>query len=542
MAEFSNYPNKIDTTTEIPKATDRVTVVSAELFNRLRNAVLAVENELGIQPSSTFSTVKDRLDAMEANFTGTIGPEGPAGPTGAMGPTGPTGETPTGTVDMIQAYLASRDDIGALASRNLDSNIIDVTAPVSTYGLHLHSEIDATTNISESPPGIKWSSYAWHPISNTSTIVEIRLDPVFDNANGFFGLCFGSDVLGTHAYTIKFGITGDIYTENTVTANSFGALGEPGDNGHLGIKSSNGRPYWRVSGSNQELAYLGDVPSVPAASGATPTTATPTVGSGGVATTWSRSDHSHQVVVSAPIAIGISADSGVANSLSRSDHRHAHGNVSGGSWLHAEANGAAAGFESTAHYTKTEGIEAGADVTDETNVRAALAAATGDIDCNAQKLTDVANGTAQQDVLTVAQGNRTALVQFDFTTLSALAPGVKVATTTLLAAVDFPTNGVIIGVSIELPAKFSNGGAATYVVRVGISGSENIIVANTDVQLATALVFPSAGVAGVNAHPGLRLGALVTDIIAEIESDTDFNGAVAAGLVNIRLVYSSTAT
>lgn len=65
MAEFSNYPNKIDTTAEIPKATDNVTPVKAELFNRLRDAIIAVENELGIQPSSTYSTVKARLDALE---------------------------------------------------------------------------------------------------------------------------------------------------------------------------------------------------------------------------------------------------------------------------------------------------------------------------------------------------------------------------------------------------------------------------------------------------------------------------------------------
>lgn len=65
MAEFSNYPDKIDTTTELPKATDNVTPVKAELFNRLRDAIIAVENELGVQPSSTYSTVKARLDALE---------------------------------------------------------------------------------------------------------------------------------------------------------------------------------------------------------------------------------------------------------------------------------------------------------------------------------------------------------------------------------------------------------------------------------------------------------------------------------------------
>lgn len=66
MAEFSNYPNQIDTTTELPKATDNVTPVKAEIFNRLREAIINVEVELGIQPSSTFSTVKDRLDSLQS--------------------------------------------------------------------------------------------------------------------------------------------------------------------------------------------------------------------------------------------------------------------------------------------------------------------------------------------------------------------------------------------------------------------------------------------------------------------------------------------
>ena len=73
MSEYSNYPNQIDTTTELPKATDNVTPVKAELFNRLRDAIVSVENELGIQPSSIYSTVKDRLDAMDGRISSISG-------------------------------------------------------------------------------------------------------------------------------------------------------------------------------------------------------------------------------------------------------------------------------------------------------------------------------------------------------------------------------------------------------------------------------------------------------------------------------------
>lgn len=67
MGEFTKYPNKIDTTTELPKSTDNVTPVKAEVVNRQRDALLAIESELGIKPSGTHSTVRARLDAIVAS-------------------------------------------------------------------------------------------------------------------------------------------------------------------------------------------------------------------------------------------------------------------------------------------------------------------------------------------------------------------------------------------------------------------------------------------------------------------------------------------
>lgn len=62
---YTKYPNSIDTSSELPKATDNVTPVMAEVINRLREAILAIENELGINPSSIYGTVRDRLDALD---------------------------------------------------------------------------------------------------------------------------------------------------------------------------------------------------------------------------------------------------------------------------------------------------------------------------------------------------------------------------------------------------------------------------------------------------------------------------------------------
>jgi hypothetical protein len=46
-----------------------VTEVRAEVVNRLRSAILNIESELGLQPSATFGTVKDRLDSLDGNIT-----------------------------------------------------------------------------------------------------------------------------------------------------------------------------------------------------------------------------------------------------------------------------------------------------------------------------------------------------------------------------------------------------------------------------------------------------------------------------------------
>lgn len=65
---YSVYPNQLDSSDQLPIATDAVTPVKAEVVNRLRDAVLAIEAELGVQPSSTFTTLSDRLNAIDSTI------------------------------------------------------------------------------------------------------------------------------------------------------------------------------------------------------------------------------------------------------------------------------------------------------------------------------------------------------------------------------------------------------------------------------------------------------------------------------------------
>lgn len=67
---YTEYPVHIDNTSSLPLAVDGVTGVKAESVNRLNEAIVAIETELGEKPSSTYGTVKARLDAIEAGGGG----------------------------------------------------------------------------------------------------------------------------------------------------------------------------------------------------------------------------------------------------------------------------------------------------------------------------------------------------------------------------------------------------------------------------------------------------------------------------------------
>jgi hypothetical protein len=63
MAEsFSVYPNAIDGYTTLPLRRDGVHEIVADDHNRLRDAIVKIEQELGVQPSGVYATVVDRLD------------------------------------------------------------------------------------------------------------------------------------------------------------------------------------------------------------------------------------------------------------------------------------------------------------------------------------------------------------------------------------------------------------------------------------------------------------------------------------------------
>lgn len=61
----TQYPNGIDNTSSLPYVTNGVSPMVGDDVNRLRDAIVAVETELGANPSGTFTSVDARLGAAE---------------------------------------------------------------------------------------------------------------------------------------------------------------------------------------------------------------------------------------------------------------------------------------------------------------------------------------------------------------------------------------------------------------------------------------------------------------------------------------------
>ena len=65
MTNYSLYPDQIDSYQSLPLRVDgRHEIVAADV-NRLRDAIVKIEQELGVQPSGTYATVVARLDDMD---------------------------------------------------------------------------------------------------------------------------------------------------------------------------------------------------------------------------------------------------------------------------------------------------------------------------------------------------------------------------------------------------------------------------------------------------------------------------------------------
>lgn len=62
---MTTYPAQLDTSISLPIVIDNSTPVKGDTVNKLRNAIVAIEKELGVKPSGPYSTIRSRLDTIE---------------------------------------------------------------------------------------------------------------------------------------------------------------------------------------------------------------------------------------------------------------------------------------------------------------------------------------------------------------------------------------------------------------------------------------------------------------------------------------------
>lgn len=65
----SQYPATIDNSITLPLVSDNVNSVSASAVNNLRNAIVQMEQALGVNPAGIYGTVLQRLNAVDASIS-----------------------------------------------------------------------------------------------------------------------------------------------------------------------------------------------------------------------------------------------------------------------------------------------------------------------------------------------------------------------------------------------------------------------------------------------------------------------------------------
>jgi len=213
----SIYPNAIDGYKQIPLVVDQVTRVDAISVNSLRCAIINIEEELGVEPSGTYDTVRARLDDLK-DLVGDF----------------------DDLSDLINAHIDDEDNPhntsfstlvgGTLAELNtliVDANLSENPAPGAHAASHVEGgsdEIDADI-----------LSVTFTPINytrNTAPVQVTSLTELTAHLRGIddgFGLSVSGPGSSTDNAVARFnGTTGKIIQNSLVSIDDSGNITLPG--------------------------------------------------------------------------------------------------------------------------------------------------------------------------------------------------------------------------------------------------------------------------------------------------------------------------
>jgi len=191
---MTSYPAQIDNNASLPRVIDNQTPIGGETVNRLRDAIIAIENELGAKPSGTFATVRARMDHIETLITqqvvtiagdlgGTpsdplvIGLQGRPISSAAPNPTQVLGWNgivwqPTNSIQLAQ-------DLG---------NTYALPFVTGLQGLPVSTQVPTNNQV------LTWDGYIWKPVTQTvtlnilPTVTLLPADIVFLGGDGYNGV------------------------------------------------------------------------------------------------------------------------------------------------------------------------------------------------------------------------------------------------------------------------------------------------------------------------------------------------------------------
>lgn len=213
---YSNYPFALDTTNELPITSDNVTQVNAEVVNRQRSAIIAIEGELGVDPSGTYTTVRARLDAIEGLIDTILG----GGSTIIIKDEGVDIDVNASTINFIGA------DVQASSA---SPGVVNVFIPPPDYLSHWNTSdgsngsqavtesISRTTARISSPTseGNPFSTNSWAGTNQAASINATVVNTTPGNTTGFGG----DSTIEVIVYAANGTTVLDSYTTPVITGN-----------------------------------------------------------------------------------------------------------------------------------------------------------------------------------------------------------------------------------------------------------------------------------------------------------------------------------